>query len=238
MRLIPHGIDIAYREGKTWLYAVNHDSETIGSVLVFELQADKLVFSERLYSPLLVSPNDLCVDIEGRLFISNDRGGPDFITENLFNPNGSSVIMYDGSNWYKVATGLSYANGLLSLNDQLYVAGTRENHMYRYDILSDTVVNKENFANALLGQDNLTLHDGKIYVAVHTSILDFISHSFSAAAISPFAVFAIDLATGQKKMLYSNDGTLISGVSTALRYGDYIYLAQIFEPFLLKVQVE
>jgi hypothetical protein len=233
----PHGIDIAYRDGKTWLYAVNHESETIGSVLVFELQADQLVFSERLHSPLIVSPNDLCVDAEGRLFVSNDRGGPDFITENLFRPNGSSVLMFDGSNWYKVASGLSYANGLLSLDGQLYVAGTRENYMYRYDIESDTVVNQFNFANALLGQDNISLHEGKIYIAVHTSIMQFVEHSFSTAAISPFAVFSIDIATGEKKMMYSNDGTLISGVSTAIRYGDYLYLSQIFEPFLMKVQV-
>jgi len=231
----PHGIDIAYRDGKTWLYVVNHESDYASSILIFEVQADKLVFSERLTSPLIVSPNDLCVDAEGRLFISNDRGGPDFLIENLFRPNGSSIIMYDGDEWYKVTENLSYANGVLSLDNKLYVAGTRENYLYRYDIGADTVVNQFQFTNALLGQDNLTLYEGKIYVAVHTEFMKFIAHSYSAASQSPFAIYAIDMASGEKKRMYYNDGSLISGVSAAIRYGDYMYLAQIYEPYLLKV---
>lgn len=43
--------------------------------------------------------------------------------------------------------------------------------------------------------------------------------------------------TGEKEVLFSDDGKLISAASTAIRYGDFLYVSQVFDNFVLKVKM-
>ena len=48
-------------------------------------------------------------------------------------------------------------------------------------------------------------------------------------------IFDINKKTGAAKLIFSDDGSMISGSSTALVVGKDLYLSQVFEGFILKI---
>jgi hypothetical protein len=48
-------------------------------------------------------------------------------------------------------------------------------------------------------------------------------------------VFLVDPETGEHRTLYSTGGETISGGSTAIIFENYLYISQVFDPWILKV---
>jgi hypothetical protein len=66
----------------------------------------------------------------------------------------------------------------------------------------------------------------------------FIGHTKDPEKNSPVKVLLIDPASGEIQTLFTTGGSQISGGSTAIVYHGYLYISQIFEPFLLKVKLD
>jgi hypothetical protein len=47
-----------------------------------------------------------------------------------------------------------------------------------------------------------------------------------------------DPATGEYSTIYSTDGSTISAGSTAIIFGKHLYICQVFDPYILKVELE
>jgi len=69
------------------------------------------------------------------------------------------------------------------------------------------------------------------------NLLKFIKHAASPKNNSPTVVYEIDLLTNQKKLIYANTDGTINGASTAILYNHKLYLSQVFEPWILIVDL-
>ncbi len=233
--LSPHGIDVATSNRGTLLYAVNHDrNRDVHGILVFKLGEDSLHFLHELTTPLMFSPNDVCSDHRGGLYVTNDCGKRNSNWEKLWALKRSYVLHFNGSDWKRVGEPLAYANGVGVKGDRLYVTGTQERTVHSYRITANGIVDRSDIP-AIKGNDNITFFNGRLVTTAHTDFMAFIRHVKKETKPSPCIAYAVDLSTGRMDTLFADDGSTFSAASTGLIVGDSLYLAQVFNPFLLVV---
>jgi hypothetical protein len=234
----PHGFYLQSISGKDLLYVINHykDDENTNSVLVYEVGATSLSFVREYRSPLMISPNEVCTMEDGSFYFSNDKGGPDLITENLFNKYGGSLVYCTAAGDCRyVDEKLAFPNGLEYKDGQLFLATTRHQALFRYDRQADgSLINRTRISN-INGMDNLSWSNGKLIVAVHPDEIAFVAHSFSNKASTPTLIYSIDPQSGKAVQLFQDDGSRINGGSTGMVINGKLYIAQVFEDFILKV---
>lgn len=243
----PHGIDLVKNtKGELLLYCVSHNElQNEHSIIVYTVLADRLVFKEKMDSPLLVSPNDVTASCTGELFVTNDAGKRGNATEQLLKLKRSNVIHYnpDSKQWDIAADRVAYANGV-AVNkcpaDYAVFSTVRSNRVY---IIEPSKTDKNKFTKRtiarLKGLDNITfVNSNEILVTAHLRQLAYIKHYKDVKNISPTVVYKVNLITRKSSAVYTNDGSAICGGSTALMYKGKMYIAQVFEPFLLKCDAE
>ena len=240
--LRPHGIDIGLVNGEKLLYVVNHEKNEDDfppkgrqSILVFALNTDSAIFQTQLTDDILISPNDVCVDYNGGIYVSNDSGERNNFFEKLLELRKSTVIHFDGISWKYVGDKMKYANGVGVRNGRLFVTGTQEKSIYSYRIKEDGSLTEKLAAPALKGNDNITFHEKKLVTTAHLDFIKFIKHVGDAEKKSPCAVYTLDLKTNSLDTLYVDNGGVLSAASTGLIYNDRLYVAQVFNPFILEI---
>ncbi|MBI1288337.1 MAG: hypothetical protein GC178_12260 [Flavobacteriales bacterium] len=238
----PHGIDIGVVNGEKLIYSVNHEKNEADfpptgrqSILVFELLDDKVVFKQQLTSELIISPNDVCTDHQGGIYVSNDSGKRNGIWEKLFELKRSFVIHYDGNSWSAVGDKLKYANGVGVKDGRLYITGTQEKNIISYAINADGSYSDKKEIPCLKGNDNITFHGNEIVTTAHLDFLKFMKHVKHADKPSPCAVYTVNLETEAIDTLYVDAGTILSAASTGLIYNGNLYISQVFNPYILQV---
>ncbi|HPN19117.1 MAG TPA: SMP-30/gluconolactonase/LRE family protein [Chitinophagales bacterium] len=233
----PHGFDLQNVNGVDYLYVINHyrDVANTNSVLQFEIRPESLMFIKEFKHPLLISPNDLTVLPNGSFYFSNDRNSPD-ITELLTNPKAGSVVFCDGNtSWKKVDSAIAFPNGLYQENNKLYLATSRNFALFTYDIQPDGSLRNRKTLSSINGMDNLISNGDELIVAVHPDEVKFALLSYLPNELSPCKTFLINKTTGAANIIFSDDGSLISGSSTAIVSGKDLYLSQVFDGFVLKI---
>jgi hypothetical protein len=253
----PHGFDLVKSsKGEILLYCISHNEEKKEhSIIIYTVFVDHLQFKEKLDSPLLVSPNDVTANCDGEIFVTNDARKRGSVMESLLKLKTSNVVCYHPENqqWVIVADKFSYANGI-AINhcpsDYMILSTVRSNKLYMIKYLRnalnknhDTQDDKASYSiktiAKLKGLDNITfIKDDEILVTAHLNQVAFLKHYKDPKNISPSVVYRVNIKTGEYKAIYSNDGSAISGSSTALYYNGKLYLSQVFEPFLLKCDAE
>jgi hypothetical protein len=236
----PHGFYIQKVGDNVLLYVINHyqDELNTNAVAVYKVGERALTFVKEYKNDLMISPNDLCVLPDGAFYFSNDMGSNDLIYEQLINKYGGSVVYCSASGEYKmVDENLAFPNGLESKNGYLYLATTRHKAMFRYVIQVDGSLSDKTKISSLNGMDNLTWYGDELLVSVHPDEIAFVAHSVNQKAKSPSAVYAIQANTGKSRLIFEDNGKSISGGSTALILDRHLYIAQVFEDFILKVQL-
>lgn len=240
--LRPHGIDIGIVDGQQLLYCVNHENNEDDfppagrqSILVFELLADKVVFREQLTFEMLISPNDVCTDNQGGIYVSNDSGERNNFWEKLFELKRSFVIHYNGQNWSAAGDKLKYANGVGVKNDRLYITGTQEKNIISYQINSDGTHTDKQEIPCMKGNDNITFNGNNLITTAHLDFLKFMKHVKHADKPSPCAVYSVNLETNEMDTLYQDNGAILSAASTGLVYKDHLYIAQVFNPYIIQI---
>lgn len=241
----PHGMSLAKVNGKSLLYVISHiDIEKpTHSLEVFQIEKGKVSHKETILDQSFISPNDLFVTTDGRIFISNDRGtGSNFrsYVDAAFGIKRAQISYFDGKKWKLFENAVTFGNGILHKKmgekEFLYRAATTPEKIYKYEIGQDageTILKEVKVFSFDTGPDNLEEdEEGNIYFASHKSMFRFLNHKDDANYPSPSQVFRIDKNENIKE-LYANDGREIPSSSTALTYKNRLYISQVFNPFLL-----
>jgi hypothetical protein len=241
----PHGIDLVKnKSGEVLLYCVSHnDEQNEHSIIVYKIYKDYLEFKEKMDSPLLVSPNDVAASCDGDVFVTNDAKKRGSVMEQLLKLKRSNVVHYNSKDkkWTIIADKASYANGI-AINacpaNKVIFSTVRSNKLYVLEPRKDIEKYKKKTIAKLKGLDNITfINDKEILVTAHLRQIAFMKHYKNAKNIAPTVIYRVNIETGEYSALYTNDGPAICGASTALIYKGKMYLSQIFEPFILKVDL-
>jgi hypothetical protein len=78
--------------------------------------------------------------------------------------------------------------------------------------------------------------DGKFLIASHQKFGKFMKHAKYPSKFSPSLVYMVDPQTGEKDVVFADDGRVISAVSTAVLYNGTLYLGQVFDGFVLVIK--
>ena len=247
----PHGIDLVYNnKGIPYLYVVNHTKNedkalNYNSILVYQVKADQLVFQKEVRHEDIVSPNDVAALPDGSFYLANDSKyrsiGFMWANEKLFKVRSSKITYCDPQGHCKFVGDerLAYANGIIADNDRVVVACTQKKDLVVYDRNSSngdlTAVSN---SASIVGQDNITqVNDSLILIAAHPKVFQFIKHAKDPAAISAGKTYLVNLNNGHSSIVYETDGSEISGNSTSLYYNGKLYIGQVFQGFLLVVDL-
>ena len=165
--------------------------------------------------------------------------------EALLKLKKSNVVCFNHLNkqWTIVSNGFAYANGIAVQHcpfDKVLLSTTRGDRLYSLQNVGDNVdwYYPKEIAH-LKGLDNITfINDNEVLVTAHLNQVAFMKHAGDPKKISPSVVYRVNITTGQSTAIYANDGSAISAASTALYYKGKLYISQVFEPFILKCDVD
>ncbi len=241
----PHGISLVKLKGKSLLYVISHSNleDPTHTIEVFQIEKGKLTHIETIRNETLISPNDLQVIPDGRIFVSNDRGeGSMFrsVIDGLFGIKRSRISYFDGKKWKLFENPVTFGNGILYRKimdkEYLYRAATTPEKIYKYEMIQnggETELKEVKVFSYDAGPDNLEEdEEGNIYFAAHKSIFRFLKHKDDPNYPSPSQIFVMDKNENTKE-IYANDGTEIPSSSTGLKYKNKLYISQVFNPFIL-----
>ncbi len=241
----PHGISVLQQEGSTYLFVVNHN-ETGSYIEKFKFENGTLKHLKSYANALLFSPNDVAAVTDSTFYATNDHGNkPGFnqTLENYLMLPESYVVYYDGHHYKKVITGLKYANGVILSRDksQLYVATTTGQKILIYKRTNKGALSLEHSINTRTGNDNITVDaKGDLWIGAHPELLKFTGHAKDSTKLSPSEVLNIHREKNgiyKQTVYYLNDGTEISGSSVAYKFGDNIFVGDVFQHKLLRIKL-
>lgn len=237
----PHHMAVQEVGSTEFLYVINHDDKSPNSnnhsILVYTAGNGKLTFREQLKDPLLSSPNHLAVMPNGEIYVSNDRRNGGSHLELLLRQKKATIVHYKpGAGWRIVAEGLTFPNGIQATTSQVFVSTTFGNSILAYPREPDGTLGaaKTVLSQPLLDGLNSTKKAGYYTVVSHGSLLDFMRHQRNGRHASPASVYEVNVASGKSRIIFKDNGELISGISAAVYSGDSIFFGQSFEPFLLR----
>ncbi len=234
----PHGI---YLDDDI-LYVISHEKEPgTHPVLVYRLHGDSLEFKELIHTSRQNSPNALVTGPEGEIYLVNDSGKRGSMWEKALKLRRASLVkLWKGSDgcWNSeyLATNLGYPAGINRIGERLYVGDAIQHRIHVFQI-SGGGAEEISSIRGIRGNDNIRLYQGKLLVPGHIKPFRFIGHARDPEKLSPVEVFLIDPLNGEHTTLFYTDGSDISAGSTALVYGPYLYICQVFDPFILKVEL-
>lgn len=238
----PHGIDVKTINGITRLYAVSHDDENNRHlIVVYRVYADSLVYEYFVEnSAAMNSPNDLAVTEKGDFYVTNDAGKRGSLWEQFWKLKRSNVVYYNSELklWKKVADHFVYANGIALNDTAVFVATTRSNKLFAFKRGAEGNLENRKVLSKISGQDNIMFYGDELIFTSHPKIFAFLKHVKSSEKKSPSQVHGYNLKTGEYRLLFSDDGFRISASSAALIYRNKLYVSQVFDPFILEVEVK
>lgn len=234
----PHGFSMVVIDSVPRLFVISHDDVNNEHPVIRYKILDKSLIFEFIYkSDLFISPNDIFALTDGSFFLTNDAGKRHSFLEQALKLKRSSVVYFPvDQNPYFIDHKLSYANGIYFDDPYLYISTVRQNTIFKFTIKGGQAIEKESISE-VIGGDNITKYKDKFIVAAHLNSLAFLRHRKNTENPSPSVIYQFDSQTGEKEVLFSDDGKLISAASTAIRYGDYLYISQVFDNFVLKVKL-
>jgi len=239
LRFHPHGI---YLDGDK-LYVISHEAEPDNHpILIYRMHGDSLEFKELIRTPLQISPNALVTGPEGEIYFVNDSGKRGSLAEKALKLRRASVVRIEKDsigNWKSeyVALKLGYPAGINRMGSRLYVGDAILSRVHVYNISREGLAPIREIKN-LKGNDNIRIQNNHLITPGHVKPIKFIKHAKDPEKLSPVEVYLINPKTGQHKSLYYTDGSQISAGSTALIYQNHLYICQVFDPFILKVELE
>jgi len=199
----------------------------------YSLRTDTCAAAE---ANVFTTANDVCVSPDAALLWTNDLSRYGRMGEAVFGVRSGWVGRYGNCEDYRrTKYRTAYPNGLAWCNGDLFVSTTRQNRVLRYPG-GKMDVRPEKVAVAA-GGDNITLSRGELLVTAHLRPMLFLKHRKDPAVRSPSTVYAIDPVNGERRVLFADDGSGISAASTAIRIGNILYVCQVFDGFILRVEL-
>ena len=252
LAIFPHGIDVETIEGIPYLYAISHHGkgiETEHKIFRFIIKQDTLIQDESyvLEDSLMTGPNDIDVLSDGSFYVSNPMPSnqPTESTKAILGIKNGNVLHFDGNgNWNIAVKEMCYPNGVYvdQEGSHLFVANGGCQAVERFKVLNGKVVEDEKLSTVEsdvdipIGDNLLLDNHGVLWTAAHPCPLKFLKHVKRSEDKSPIQIFNIDPKTMAPKLIFQNNGELISAASTVLRIENQLFVSQVFDPFVLVVE--
>ena len=221
----PHGVHLLNENNANYLFVVNHyDKYKKNEIIRYVLKGDTLYYDTSFkYSSKI---NAVCAVSKNRFYITNDK---------VLN---GKLVEYANAKFHTLAKGIHFPNGVNIKDDYLYYTTTLSGKVKKAKIIGVGKIEKSQKIAKIKGADNIRFYKNDLITTSHPKFRKFLKHLKNKDNPSPCDVYSIDLNTFNKKKLYSSSGVPISAVSTAILYNKQLYLAQVFEPFILAVDLE
>lgn len=238
----PHGIDLVYDKNEVWLFVVNHEEKKKRhSILRYLVKENELLFDTIFWnSKYLKSPNDVYAESSEKFWVSNDASSRKSNLELFLKIKGGNIVHYNGNSFIKSIPRLAYPNGVIRSGNQLIVSTTRQNKIFSYtlDEWGKAIPGTQKTIAVAKGWDNFSrVNDSLLLCTAHIQPIKFLKHYRKSNRLSPIAVFVINLYKKNAEILFYTDGSIISAGSTALFYGGYLYVCQVFDPYIAKISL-
>ena len=240
MSFNPHGIDLGFYKGEKILWVINHeDKKNRQSVIRLRLEQTQAVFDTVFIHPGIISPNDICDGGNGTFYFTNDASGRKSGFELLFKIRGGSIVYYNGRQFEAFSKKFSYPNGIIKFKDNLYFSTSRQNKIFKISLNPDGSMKKDSVSLVVKGSmwDNFSISGNHLICTSHTHPLKFLKHRNHEKHDSPCQVYSVNPVTNTKGIVYHSDGEAISAGSTAIYYNGFLYICQVFDPYILKVNL-
>lgn len=238
----PHGIDLVKDDNKAWLLVVNHEEKKKRhSILRYQVLENELVFDTIFWNRrYLKSPNDVFAESKDKFWVTNDASSRNSNLELLLKIKGGNVVYFNGNSFIKSTPGLAYPNGIIQVENQLIVSTSRQNKIFSYtlDEQKKAIPSTRITLAQATGWDNFSKYNDSLFLCTaHTNPIKFLNHYKDSSHKSPVAVFSINIKNKSAELLYYTDGSVISAGSTALFHEGYLYICQVFDPYIVKISL-
>jgi hypothetical protein len=122
----------------------------------------------------------------------------------------------------------------------LYVSTVQQKALFRYKVNADGTLKVDTNIAPYFGYDNITRYGDELIVVAHPKPLKFLAHMKNAKKPSPGITYAIKNRSKEPttRVLFADDGKRVSCNSTGLIYKNRLYICQVFEPFILEVDLK
>ncbi len=238
LKFRPHGIYL----DKDLLYVISHEEEPDDHpILIYRVKGESLEFVDIIETPSQHSPNALVAGPLGDIYFVNDSGKRGSLAEKIFRLRRASLVRLfrdteEQWTFQMIASNLGYPAGINRIGNQIYVGDVILHRIHVFSITSGGVVRRSEI-KGLKGNDNIRIYKGQLLVPGHIKPFKFIKHVKDPEKHSPVEVYLADPQTGEVQSLYLTDGSEISAGSTAILHEGYLYICQVFDPFILKVRL-
>jgi arylesterase/paraoxonase len=235
----PHGISLlSDRRGPDLLYVVNHPTNELHTIEVFEVDANGARQVQTFRDPLLVSPNDVVAISRDELYVANDHAigrGPGQLWDDALRRERAQIVHIRSGVSRVVVSDLAYANGINATPDGsvVYVAESTGRRMRVYKRTASTGdLALQRTIDVGLGPDNIEIAaNGSLYIAGHPKLITFLRHAANAKVLSPSEV--VRVANGKVERIYLDLGSEISGSSVAAPFDDHVLIGAVFADHFL-----
>lgn len=232
LKFYPHGVDLV-RVGDTLMLLVVSNAPDEQAILRYRLYRDSLVFVNKITDPLIVSPNAVTGLADGSILISNDMGRLGNFWEALLILKRAKIAYWHYGHCSVAAGRFCYSNGITNRDGKVYLASTRQDKIFSFDMKDSLMVNKK-VVSKMHGPDNLRFTGDDLLVACHLRFLDFLKHRKDSTHFSPSTAYQVNVKSGDKKVVYYDGGAQVSTAATALEYGGSLYLGGVFDAKIVR----
>ena len=241
----PHGISLLRKDSTLYVFTVNHndDGDFIESFLFNNGTLEHL---NSYSSPAVCCPNDLIATDIDKFYVTNDHGtksGLMRILEDYLRIPRSSLWYFNGESFSRAAGPFNYANGVNMSNDRnrLYMTTTIGNSIIVFGVNGDGSLTRKGTTDLGTGVDNIDVdEDGNLWIGAHPKLLDFLKHKKDSTELSPSQVLKLTPVGDCDYIIeeiYLNNGSEISGSSTAVYYNNELFIGVVFDHTLLRASL-
>ncbi len=256
----PHGIGYFIdAAGNRTLMVVNHpdmardmaDTDKHHAIEIFDVIASvdgnghagvTLRHRQTVTSPLFTSINDVAPLDHANFYATIDVGSTTSLgrtLETFGRLARSRVVFWNSVEAKVVIEDLIYANSVAVAPDmaRLYVTETTGRRFSTYDIRESAsapvLSGAVDLPSAL---DNIDIgEDGRVWIAAHPKMFDFLAHVGDPAALSPSQIMVLNVKAsgGEATQVYLNMGEELSGSSVAAVHRRQMLVGSVFEEKIL-----
>jgi arylesterase/paraoxonase len=239
-----HGMTAKKNSKSEWsVYAINH-TPLRDEILIFDFINNGLVLKETITSEKIYQINDIEVFDNGHFIVTKDHYYKNKymkLVENFARLGLSELLYYNGKSFSGLSPDFTFANGIIQVeNNKVAVANMLKKQIHIFDIENLPNIKELEVINLDFFPDNLSYNQNinELVVSGHYKILTLKKHAENPQEhVSPSKVITVNLETKSKKTLLSQESSLYSGVSVAIKDDSKLYIGYIYQNYILDCQL-
>lgn len=239
--LSPHGIHVRKLRDKIRLWVVNHKKE-IDSIEVFDFENGALSLVNSIESEFYINSNDIVSIDDEKFYLTHDHGSLNSFLraiENFSRLGRGYVTFYDGKKVKKVLSNLSFPNGIVTIDDKIYIAQMLSKKVSIFRVQKDFSLTKQEEIALPYAPDNISVKDqDNLLIATHPQLFKLKAHAKIENELSPSSILNLNITSQKLKEVYTNTGEELSGSSVAVASEKDIFIGNIYGDYILKCSLK